>query len=322
MTNRRIFCLGHISIDVFIHRKDLNDLKIGGCISSPNLSIQSGGTEANVSFWLGKLGVNVSMIGVIADDPLGHFLQKDLERANVKCYLKKSIVNPSSSILIVVEETGERSFIINGKCLNELELVDVPIKEIQGGNLFYTSAYNIENLPIRNTVKEIIKISKENEEQAFEVAFNLAAYTTVERNNNLLKQDVLPYVDILIGNYKEYKSLLNTYKSQPLPQDLLEKALNKFPNIKILLLTDSEDGCYFRTLEDRGHIPANQVTVIDTTGAGDGFCAGFISKYVMNSSIKQAVNEGNKLGTYICQGFGAHYNSEDYIRKKAKSGLE
>ena len=48
MKNRRVFCLGHISVDFFIHRKDLAALKIGGCISSPNLSLQGGGVAANV----------------------------------------------------------------------------------------------------------------------------------------------------------------------------------------------------------------------------------------------------------------------------------
>ena len=132
---------------------------------------QGGGVAANVAYWLGALGIDVSMIGVIADDPAGFFLRTDLERVNVKCYLKISTENPSAGILIVVEEDGERSFIINGKCLDELTLKDVPLTEIQGGNLFYTSAYNIENSPIKETIYHILKKSKTDKYNSFEVMY-------------------------------------------------------------------------------------------------------------------------------------------------------
>ena len=313
MKNRRVFCLGHISVDFFIHRKDLAALKIGGCISSPNLSLQGGGVAANVSYWLGVLGTDVSMIGVIADDPAGYFLNKDLERVDVKCYLKSSTINPSASILIMVEDGGERSFIINGKCLDEIVMEDVPIEEIQGGNLFYTSAYNIENSPIKNTVKNVLKMSKGKDHSSFEVLFNLAAYTTVESHKDMLKEDILPYVDILIGNLEEYEALLNLNRDQITAIQLLEMISTKFPNIKILLLTDGENGCYYYSLEDRGHIPAERVSVIDTTGAGDGFCAGFINGYINGLSLHDAIKSGTSLGGYICQGFGARYNSTDYV---------
>ncbi|MHA1993291.1 MAG: carbohydrate kinase family protein [Candidatus Hodarchaeales archaeon] len=314
MNKRRVFCLGHISIDVFIHRKDLDALKIGGCISSPNMSMQGGGVAANVSYWLGTLGTDVSMIGVIADDPAGYFLRKGLERVNVRCYLKTSVKNPSASILIVVEETGERSFIINGECLDELEMNDVPLDEIRGGNLFYTSAYNIENSPTKNTIIELLKQSKTKVNSSFEVIFNLAAYTTVEKYKNLLKQDILPNIDILIGNLEEYEALQDEKDDQKSAKLLLESLTREFPDINIMILTDGENGCYYYSQNSAGHVVAEQVSVIDTTGAGDGFCAGFISSYVAGSSLIQAVKSGIKLGAYICQGFGARYNSEGYTQ--------
>ena len=156
---KQVFCLGHTSVDIIVHKNDLENLEIGGTINSPNLSIQGGGTDANVSYWLGILGVNVSHIGVIADDPAGFFIQTELESVNVNCYLKKSIQHPTASILSVVEQNGERSFIINGLSQNELILVDIPFEKIKEGDLFYTSAYTIQNPPIDRTVLEIIKRS-------------------------------------------------------------------------------------------------------------------------------------------------------------------
>ncbi|MCK4849271.1 MAG: carbohydrate kinase family protein [Candidatus Heimdallarchaeota archaeon] len=310
MKYKQIFCLGHISVDVFIHKSDLKDLRIGGCISSTNLSILGGGVAANVAYWLGSLGTRVSMIGVISDDPSGLLLRNDLEKAGVNCILKISEKNPSASILIIVEENGERSFIINGKCLDELTIEDVPIKEIQEKNLLYTSAYNIENPPISNTVMEVLKLSK-IDTSSFEVIFNLAAYTTVERFRNRIKEHILPYTDILLGNLEEYQTLVEKLDSEPL--ELLMALQNDYREIKIFLLTDGENGCYYLSQTDRGHVLPAEISVVDSTGAGDGFCAGFINGHTNNLPLKQAIKSGIDLGTHICKGFGARYDATNYV---------
>ena len=311
MRYQHVFCLGHISVDVLIHRTDLNDLRIGGCISSPNLSILGGGVAANVAYWLGSLGTPVSMIGVISDDPSGLFLRNDLERVGVRCILKISDQNPSSSILIIVEESGERSFVINGKCLDELRIEDVPLDEIRGNSLFYTSAYNIENPPICNTIMEIFKQSKSNTLTNFDVIFNLAAYTTVEKYQDRIKDYILPYTDILLGNLEEYSTLMD--KQEVKPQEMILALKEEFPNIKIFLLTDGENGCYYHSHEENGHVLPEKIDVLDSTGAGDGFCAGFIHAYANGLSLKEAVKSGVNLGTHICQGFGARYDALNYI---------
>ena len=316
MRYKQVFCLGHISVDVFIHKTDLKDLRIGGCISSPNLSILGGGVAANVAYWLGSLGTRVSMIGVISDDPSGLLLRNDLEKVGVNCILKISDQNPSASILIIVEENGERSFIINGKCLDELTIDDVPIEEIQGNNLFYSSAYNVENPLISNTVMEVLKLSKINALSFFDVIFNLAAYTTVERFRDRIKSYILPFTDILLGNLEEYLVLIKKQEAEPL--DILLSLKEEFPKIKIFLLTDGEKGCYYLSQDDRGHILPTQISVVDSTGAGDGFCAGFIHAYVNNLPLKQAIESGIDLGTHICQGFGARYDSINYVKKNQK----
>jgi fructokinase len=316
MRYEQVFCLGHISVDVLINKTDLNELRIGGCISSPNLSILGGGVAANVAYWLGSLGTPVSMIGVIADDPSGLFLLNDLEKVGVNCILKISDKNPSASILVIVEENGERSFIINGECLDELTISDVPLEKIQGKNLFYTSAYNIENPPINYTVTEVLKQSKNNTLSNFDVIFNLAAYTTVEKFRDRIRSYILPYTDILLGNLEEYLALVNKPDVNPL--DILFSLREEFPQIKIFLLTDGENGCYYLSQDDRGHVLPTQISVIDSTGAGDGFCAGFIHAYVNNLSLKQAIESGIDLGTHICQGFGARYDSNKYSKKMQK----
>jgi len=246
------------------------------------------------------------MIGVISDDPSGLLLRNDLEKVGVNCILKISEQNPSASILVIVEENGERSFIINGDCLDELTLDDVPLDEFQKGDLLYTSAYNIEKSPIKDTIKELLVFSKRNTTNKFEIMFNLAAFTTVENFKTRILEDVLPYVDILIGNYEEYCVLSS---EAPLPShfSLLTGIKTRFPNLKVVVLTDGEKGCFYSSKGENFHLPANHITIVDSTGAGDGFTAGFISGYINDLPIEDCVKKGTDLAGNICQGYGARF---------------
>lgn len=313
MKKRHVFCLGHTSVDIFVHKKDLDNLRIGGTIISPNIHIQGGGDVANVAYWLGTLGANVSLIGVIAEDPAGFFIKNEFERVNVNCYFKTSIKNPTASILSVVEENGERSFIISGSSQDELTIEDIPFGEIKSGDLFYTSAYTIQKPPINQTILEILRKSKESNFKSFEVIFNLAAYNVVETHRPMLHEDILPYINILVGNFDEYSSLLQTNKSETEPFLLLDKIKANYQNIQLAILTDGSNGCYFITRSDRGSIPAINIEVIDSTGAGDGFCAGFILKYLTESDLRVALKSGISLSTHICQGFGARFNPKEFL---------
>ncbi|MHA2226192.1 MAG: carbohydrate kinase family protein [Candidatus Hodarchaeales archaeon] len=316
ITNR-VFCLGHISVDIFINRLNLDDLRIGGCINSQDLGIYGGGDTANVSFWLGKLGVPISLIGVIANDPAGNFVKTELEKANVTCELKYSKEHPTASILIIVEPDGERSFIINGASQDELEWDDIPLKDILNGRLFYTSAYTIENPPIKNVIKRVFKQIKTDSSTSTLTMFNLAAFTTVEKYKTEIKSKILPYTDILVGNIDEY-NILTFNNKDPSQSDFFsigKKIMKNFTNIEVVLVTGGRKGCYYITKEHQGHIPAPKVPVVDTTGAGDGFCAGFISGYFSSGNVNDAVKLGTTLGSHICKGYGARFGASSFSKQ-------
>ncbi len=301
----KIVCLGHNTVDIFIHRNALNKLRVGGCIESQNLKIYAGGASANVAFWLGKFELPVSFIGIIGDDTSGSFLRSELESANVKCFLKISKKFPTAVILTIVESDGERSFIINGKSQDDLEWVDLPLDDISDSCLFYTSAYTLEKNPIKSVIIRLIQELKNVEKTPLKVIFNLAAYTTVEKCKMDIESEILPYTDILIGNREEFNLL--TGSNQLVPLDIGKKIKKQFPNIEIVLITDGSNGCFFIGKDQKGHISAPSVSVIDTTGAGDGFSAGFIAGYISDKNLVQSVKQGVILGSTICQGYGARY---------------
>jgi fructokinase len=313
----RIFCLGHISVDIIVHRTALDDLKVGGCVSSKNIGIFSGGDAANVSFWLGKLKMPITMIGVIGDDPSGSLLKTDLENANVECRLKYSQKHPSSSILIIVEPDGERSHIINGQSQNDLELGDIPLEDILRGKLFYTSAYTIEDDPIRSAVKELFINIKNSKHPQTKTMFNLAAYTTVENHSDFIKSNILPYVDILVGNTDEFRVLTQGLDIQKElnPREIGNLLHDKYTNLELVLITDGKNGCNYCTKKLFENIKAPKTQVVDTTGAGDGFCAGFISGYVLNKGISDSVKMGIHLGSKICRGYGARFKVANFDGK-------
>ena len=297
-------------------RLSLNNLKLGGCIDSKKLAIHGGGDAANVSFWLGKLKTPVSMIGIIGADPAGNFVRNELEDMKVECQLKISKQYPTASILIIIEPDGERSFISNGLIHDQIEWEDLPLKDILNGDLFYTSGYTIHKPPIKNVIFRLFKEIKEDDRSTSLTMFNLAAYTTVEKFRSEIITNILPYTDILIGNRDEFMALVGDSENEiQLYIDKIGSTIYKdYSNIQIILITDGENGCYYFTQEAQGQIPADRVIAVDTTGAGDGFCAGFITSYLLGENLEDAVKHGIKLGSHICQGYGARFGAETFLQ--------
>jgi sugar/nucleoside kinase (ribokinase family) len=315
-SQKEVFCLGHISVDIFMDRLSLNNLKLGGCIDSHKLAIHGGGDAANVSFWLGKLKTPVSMIGIIGADPAGNFVKNELEDMKVKCRLKISKQYPTATILIIIEPDGERSFIINGLSQDQIEWEDLPLNDILNGDLFYTSGYTIHNPPIKDVIFRLFKEIKESSRSTSLTMFNLAAYTTVDKFRSEISNNILPYTDILVGNRDEFMTLLNGSESEiQLDINKIGNTINEdYSNIRIILITDGKNGCYCFTQEAQGQIPADRIIAVDTTGAGDGFCAGFIASYLLGENLEEAVKRGIKLGSYICQGYGARFGAATFIQ--------
>ncbi|MHA1973161.1 MAG: carbohydrate kinase family protein [Candidatus Hodarchaeales archaeon] len=317
MSEQKIFSMGHISVDVIIKRTNIDKLKVGGCITTDDLSLSTGGDVANVSYWVGNLGHSIEFIGVVGKDEAANFLKRDLEEAGVKLNLKYSENNPSSIILILVEDDGERSHIINGKSQEEVEWEDLPLKELEKCTLFYTSGYTIEKTPIKETVKRLFRHLKGLNNNEPKIMFNFAAYTTVEREITEIENNILPYVDILVGNFEEYSSLMKGLTIETI-DDFRRMSTNlfqKYENLEILLVTMGKKGCYFQTGKTYGHVKAPEVKVSDTTGAGDGFCAGFISGYISGLPIDKCVEKGVKLGSAICEGFGARFGGVKTLQR-------
>ncbi|MHA1214651.1 MAG: carbohydrate kinase family protein [Candidatus Hodarchaeales archaeon] len=318
MDEPKIVCMGHISVDVIIKRKNVEKLQVGGCVETSDLSLSTGGDVANVSYWIGNLGHSIDFIGVVGKDEVAKFLKRDLEEAGVRLHLKYTEKNPSAIILILVEEDGERSHIINGKSQEEIKWEDLPLQDIETCSLFYTSAYTIEKSPIKDTIKKLFKhLKKVEDKKRPKIMFNFAAYTTVERELDAIKKEILPNVDILVGNLEEYSTLLKKREIQTIDdfEEVKKILLHEYENLKIILLTMGNRGCYFGTKDIHGHIEAPKVIVKDTTGAGDGFCAGFISGYIAGKSLPECMEKGVKLGSAICEGFGARYGGIKTLQK-------
>ncbi|MFW9855840.1 MAG: carbohydrate kinase family protein [Candidatus Thorarchaeota archaeon] len=310
MLSDRIFCLGHISVDIFISRATLEETstKIGGCIQSQDLVMCGGGDAANVAYWLAVKGRPVSFLGVIAKDPMGEFLRSDLEQVGVNCFLKQSQDYPTASILAIIEPNGERSFVLNGESQNELLWKDLPLTQMLQSSIIYTSAYTLEKDPVKSTMMRLFQHVKQQEKKSPEVIFNLASFTTVENCRDEIIKGILPFTDILIGNRDEFHLLVQHsvgFECSKVGLQLIKES----PQLHTVLITDGENGCYYVTKDMKGHITAPKIKVIDTTGAGDGFCAGFITGYTtLERDIPKSVELGVKLGSEICKGFGARYS--------------
>ena len=239
------FCMGHVSIDILVSRDMLNLIELGGSISSTDIKLAPGGVAANVSYWLGKLGgIKTNFFGIVGKDFEADIIKNDLESVGVN-YILKTSEYPSALILSVIEPNGERSFVINGKSQDDLFWEDLPLKQIKESSIFYCSGYIIQRRPIKETMKKLLKYLKQQDSLYPEILFNLAAHTAISGHREILKKFILPYVDILIGNLEEYTTLLFQEMERSNVDKIVKKISDDFPNLKVILITDGPNGCYF-----------------------------------------------------------------------------
>ena len=240
---------------------------------------------------------NSSFIGKINSDKLGDLYKKSLQDINVNfSYTEKNDSLPTGASIILITPDSERTMCTYLGISSHLSDHDVLENNIKDHKLIFLEGYLWDKGISEKMFNHAINISKKNK---VKIAMSLSDIFCVTRHKqdfyNLLKKDL----DILIGNENEILELTET-------KNLLDSIniLKEFN--KLIVVTRSEKGSLA--------INHNQVTecngikvekILDLTGAGDLFAAGFLKEYVDSSDIKKCLQTGSILASKIIQKFGA-----------------
>jgi fructokinase len=311
--NKKILGIGNAIVDVFAKVEDEFIIKrnfIKGSMKLINKSefedlkknikiekILAGGSVANTMSGIAYLKGSSSFIGKINSDNFGEIYKKSLEDINVKFpYIQKNENLSTGASIILITPDSERTMCTYLGVSSHLSENDINESNIINNELIFLEGYLWDKGTSEKMFKHVINIAKKNK---VKIAMSLSDIFCVSRHKedfyNLLKNDL----DILIGNEKEINELTN--KKNLLDSINQLKKLNKF-----IVITRSENGSL--AIKDNEIINCNSEKVneiVDLTGAGDLFAAGFLKEYLEKSDIKKCLITGSILASKIIQKIGA-----------------
>jgi sugar/nucleoside kinase (ribokinase family) len=259
--------------------------------------IVAGGSVANTMAGIAHLQGNPSFIGKINSDNFGEMYRKSLKDINVNfSYFEKKENLPTGASIILITPDSERTMCTYLGISSHLSANDIDENSIASHELIFLEGYLWDKGISEKMFKHTISIAKKNK---IKIAMSLSDIFCVTRHkqdfHNLLNNDL----DILIGNENEINELTNK-------KNLLS-SINYLKNLnKLIVVTRSENGSM--AIKNNEIINCNSIKVnkiLDLTGAGDLFAAGFLKEYLDNSDIKKCLETGSILASKIIQKVGA-----------------
>ena len=253
----------------------------------------SGGSVANSIVGLSQLGNNVGFIGKINSDNLGQKYEEGLVKEKVQYfYNKKEELSPTGTCLILITPDAERTMVtflgIAGK-INEKDINEKAVKESE---MIFLEGYLWDEGGPKSAFDKAMLLSNKK-------AMSLSDQFCVERHKDSFLNLVKNKLDIIFANEQEVMSLISAKKFDEIIT--FGKELGK-----MLVVTRGEKGSIA--------IANNEVTecaskpnlkIVDLTGAGDLFAAGFLHGSINSFSTKESLEKGTEMSSKIIQKVGA-----------------
>jgi len=256
----------------------------------------SGGSVANSIVGLSQLGNNVGFIGKISDDKLGLKYEEGLIKENVNYYYsKKKETLPTGTCLILITPDSERTMCTFLGTAGKINENDIKVDAIKKSEMIFLEGYLWdEGEPKKAFDKAIINANK--------ISMSLSDKFCVDRHKTHFLDLVKNKLDITFANEQEITSLINAKSFNDVI--LFGKQINK-----LLVITRGEKGAVSIEGDKIIEIEANKnLNVVDLTGAGDLFAAGYIHGIINNLSQKQCLEKGTEMSSKIIQQIGARLN--------------
>ena len=261
-----------------------------------NLKIEktvSGGSVANSIVGISQLGNKVGFIGKVSDDNLGGKYEDGLKKENVEYfYSKKKEELPTGTCLILVTPDSERTMCTFLGTAGKINENDVSSNAIKESEIIFLEGYLWDEGEPKKAFDKAIN-------NANKVAMSLSDQFCVDRHKPHFLDLVKNKLDITFANEQEIMSLIDAKN--------FGEVINFSKQLgKLIVLTRGENGAI--AIEGDSVIECGvkkNLKIIDLTGAGDLFAAGFLHGHVNNLSIKESLEKGTEMSSKVIQQIGA-----------------
>ena len=261
-----------------------------------NPLITSGGSVCNTVHELNFGSHEASFYGKVSDDEYGNAFIQDLEKANIsfKGVSRKSDL-PTGCCNILVSPDGERTMATHIGIGSQLQPDEVSENILDNIDHMYMESYLWDHELTKKTLKKFGDIARSKN---IEISLSLSDPFCVDRHRDELNNFIKENVDLVFCNFDEAKMFSQS--------ETMADVSSFFKDYgKKIVMTSGAEGAYFFYNDDVSHQPSKKIeNVVDTTGAGDNFAAGFLDLYLSGKSVDDALINGNTRAVEVIQQLG------------------
>ena len=265
---------------------------------------EAGGSAANTAYWISQLGGNAGFIGKISNDDLGKQFKLSLKDSGLNDYtVFESEDNQTGLCAIFITPDGERTMNTYLGAGEHLSVDDLHIDAIKEAKILYMEGYLWDKPSSKSA---FLKAAKINKESGGLNSISLSDVFCVEMHRDSFISFIADDIDYVFCNEDE----LNSLTLQSSTNESFKYFEEKFPKVKELICTLGSEGAVILKNGERHSFEATETRVIDKTGAGDFFAAGYLYGLQKGLSVDKSANFANKSA--------AHVISEIGVRPKRK----
>ncbi|MEY4496792.1 MAG: hypothetical protein RLZZ364_97 [Actinomycetota bacterium] len=277
----RVLCIGDVMLDVITKIAVMPDKINYGSDTPSKISTHGGGAAGNVASWLTRTDARATIVGHVGDDAAGSALMSEFDALGVRHQNLMVDKGSSGVVVVLVDPSGERTMFPDNGANSGLKLSDLP--DLSEFNAVYLSGYSPLDPLSRPGVLAMIEKIKEAK---LPIYFDPASVGGMMEVPLSEVKSWIRLMDVILLNEEE--AIYLTGETDP------EKAME-------LLLQECETVVIKRGSQGamgkaRGSIlvsvPAQSTEVVDTTGAGDSFAAGFIAHYALTKNMQHGLEAG------------------------------
>ncbi len=306
MKNKRFLSVGMSFCDMPLrpvpHDIMQRDASLIGSVES-----RAGGDALNVAMVLSRLGQEVSFVSNIGEDANGRFIRRELEKTTIHTEYVRTIPGYTTATCYqLIEENGQRHFLVDNLINTLQKSADVPDEEIGKADLvFFGSALAVAGMDDKETADLFTRAHRLGRLTAMDAAVSNPGKTLPRID---LLKETLPLTDIFFPSYEEASFLAEK-------TDVMEimEVFRRFP-FKVFGIKLGAEGC-IATENFREYIrlkPCRGMEVVDTTGAGDCFMGGFLCAYLHGWSLRDCARFGSAAAAFCISAIGATTAVPDY----------
>jgi sugar/nucleoside kinase (ribokinase family) len=268
-----------------------------------SISVHLGGNGAGSAYAVAMMGVPAKLAGAIGDDPPGAFVTGRLRSAGVEISQMRVLDKTATAVTVgLVHSGGERLFFHELGASGLLQLDDIPFSsEVVAGYSFFHYA-SIFCLPaLRPQASEVLERARR---AGLRTSLDLDWDTSGRWFDDL--GPLCPLIEFLFLNAQEAQMLCGLEEPEAVGLFFLDRG------VQTVVFKMGAKGCAVFTRDDEFRVPAYVVQVVDTTGAGDCFCGGFLAGLCRGFSLRESARLANAVAAHGVQQMGNTDGVADY----------